>query len=640
MKVVLSDIANAANASASAELNSNFDAIETGFENTLSRDGTAPNAMLATLDMNSNRIINVGAPVQNTDAVRLIDLEEALGLPVQGGNAGKVLATNGSSPVWQTIAQTLGTEISAVSNRLAYFSGATTLALTIFTTAARDLLDDATFADMRTTLDVYSKAEVDTAVGARIPSAVVDAKGDLLVASAADTVTRLPVGTDGQVLTADSLEPTGVKWAAGGGGSGIPPTIVDAKGDLIVATAADTVARQAVGADGTFLVPDAAQATGVKWLPNTTMMMDSAGRLLIAGTNAAGRLTQKLEVNCVGDWGGIALNTWTLGNAGPVIDFNSSRQANQGGHSAVGIGQRLGTIAFRGSDGTNFEDGAAIIAEVDGTPGVNDMPGRIAFLTTPDGSTVVAEAMRIDKDKRLIINSGAAYAYTMFNGGPTPRLLVSGAGQPESSVGQAMWAPNAQGPLFSFAKSRASAQGTFTVVQNGDQLGAITFAGADGTGFESGAYIMAVVDGTPGSDDMPTKLEFYTTPEASNAPTLRMVLRSNGDMEVRGATIPQNSQSAAYTLVAADANKHIFHPASDNNARTFTIPANSSVPFAIGTAITFVNRINTVTIAITTDTMYLAGAGTTGSRTLAANGIATALKISATEWIISGTGLT
>jgi hypothetical protein len=104
--------------------------------------------------------------------------------------------------------------------------------------------------------------------------------------------------------------------------------------------------------------------------------------------------------------------------------------------------------------------------------------------------------------------------------------------------------------------------------------------------------------------------------------------------------IPQNSQSAAYPLVLADAQKHILHPTADNNARTFTIPANASVAYPIGTAITFVNQINTVTIAITTDTMTLAGAGTTGSRTLAANGIATALKIGTTSWIISGTGLT
>ena len=107
--------------------------------------------------------------------------------------------------------------------------------------------------------------------------------------------------------------------------------------------------------------------------------------------------------------------------------------------------------------------------------------------------------------------------------------------------------------------------------------------------------------------------------------------------------IPQNIQSAAYTCVLADAGKHILHPAADTTARTYTIPSNASVPYPIGTALTFVNQNGTggiVTIAITTDTMRLAGAGTTGSRTLARNGIATALKITATEWIISGTGLT
>lgn len=92
--------------------------------------------------------------------------------------------------------------------------------------------------------------------------------------------------------------------------------------------------------------------------------------------------------------------------------------------------------------------------------------------------------------------------------------------------------------------------------------------------------------------------------------------------------------------MAADAQKHIYHPSSDNNARTFTIPANASVAYPVGTAVTFVNEINTVTIAITSDTLTLAGAGSTGSRTLAANGIATAIKVASTKWVISGTGLT
>jgi len=104
-----------------------------------------------------------------------------------------------------------------------------------------------------------------------------------------------------------------------------------------------------------------------------------------------------------------------------------------------------------------------------------------------------------------------------------------------------------------------------------------------------------------------------------------------------------NSQSGAYGLVLSDANKVILHPTADSSARTFTIPANSSVPFAVGTMITIVNETGAgvVTLAITTDTMYLAGAAaTTGSRTLTAYCVATILKITSTEWVISGVGVT
>jgi hypothetical protein len=116
----------------------------------------------------------------------------------------------------------------------------------------------------------------------------------------------------------------------------------------------------------------------------------------------------------------------------------------------------------------------------------------------------------------------------------------------------------------------------------------------------------------------------------------------DGTNAVGFRTLPQVSQSAAYTLVLTDSGKHIFHPSADTTARIFTIPANSSVAYPIGTAITFINQngAGVITIAITTDTMRLAGVGTTGSRTLAANGIATCVKITSTEWIISGTGLT
>jgi hypothetical protein len=105
--------------------------------------------------------------------------------------------------------------------------------------------------------------------------------------------------------------------------------------------------------------------------------------------------------------------------------------------------------------------------------------------------------------------------------------------------------------------------------------------------------------------------------------------------------IPQNSQSANYTAVLADSGKHLFHPNGGGAGDVFTIPANGSVAYPLGTTITFVNRDSSaVSIAITTDTLILGGTATTGTRTLGANGVATAIKVEATVWIITGTGLT
>jgi hypothetical protein len=105
--------------------------------------------------------------------------------------------------------------------------------------------------------------------------------------------------------------------------------------------------------------------------------------------------------------------------------------------------------------------------------------------------------------------------------------------------------------------------------------------------------------------------------------------------------IPQNSQSAAYTTIASDAGWCIFHPASDANARTFTIAANASVPYALGTVIQFINMsTQAVTIAINSDTLTWAQGGASGSRTLAQYGVANCIKIATTQWLLTGTNVT
>jgi hypothetical protein len=173
---------------------------------------------------------------------------------------------------------------------------------------------------------------------------------------------------------------------------------------------------------------------------------------------------------------------------------------------------------------------------------------------------------------------------------------------------------------------------SYLALSGGTMTGAITFAaGQTITGY------LPTTGGTMTGNIVFNSGQPLGTPSSGTLSSCTV----DGTNGVGYINIPQNSQSAAYTLVAADAGKHIFHPSTDANARTFTIPANGSVAYPIGTAISFVNMTSqVVSIAITTDTMYLAGTGTTGTRSLAQYGTATALKLTSTTWIISGAGLT
>ena len=176
-----------------------------------------------------------------------------------------------------------------------------------------------------------------------------------------------------------------------------------------------------------------------------------------------------------------------------------------------------------------------------------------------------------------------------------------------------------------------------------------------GTGITSFGTGVATFLGTPSSANLAAAVTDETGTGAlvfANTPTLESpVLGTPTSGQLSACTVdgtdavgfrntPVNSQDEAYETVLADSGKTILHPVADDNARTFTIPANSSVAYPVGTVISFVNLQNTVTIAITTDTMYLANDGDTGDRTLAEYGMASAMKVASTTWIISGSGLT
>ena len=154
------------------------------------------------------------------------------------------------------------------------------------------------------------------------------------------------------------------------------------------------------------------------------------------------------------------------------------------------------------------------------------------------------------------------------------------------------------------------------------------------------ASVNAVV-GTLVATNLNATTAVLTNLTSTNATTTNLTATTVLDAGTIGAAapgfrgLPQNSQTATYTLALTDAGKHISITTGG-----VVIPANGSVAFPVGTAVViFNNSSSSQTISITTDTMYLAGTANTGTRTLAQRGLATCVKVASTAWVISGTGV-
>jgi len=110
------------------------------------------------------------------------------------------------------------------------------------------------------------------------------------------------------------------------------------------------------------------------------------------------------------------------GNIFPYFALVRSKGTALGSNTAVASSDTIGALSFQGMDGTNPVEAAVIYAQVDGTPGANDMPGRLVFSTTADGASSPTERMRITQGGNLCINSTGSDNST---GGP---LCITGRG--------------------------------------------------------------------------------------------------------------------------------------------------------------------------------------------------------------------
>lgn len=137
----------------------------------------------------------------------------------------------------------------------------------------------------------------------------------------------------------------------------------------------------------------------------TPFVVDSTGDVLIGtSTPILGAFSDTGKLQIAQNTGEAVQQTFTFSasTAGSYIYLNKSRSSTVGTNSLVQSGDEIGGLLFAGADGTTYQRAAGIFAVIDGTPNVNDMPGRLVFRTTSSGSTNPTEKLRID-------NSGNVY---------------------------------------------------------------------------------------------------------------------------------------------------------------------------------------------------------------------------------------
>jgi hypothetical protein len=369
----------------------------------------------------------------------------------------------------------------------------------------------------------------------------------------------------------------------------------------------------------------------------TPFVIRSDGQVIVGAT--AGLTSEALQL-----FGGTDAFRFVDSASAQSFRFFKGRGTANAFTTIVANNDSLGNIDFYGADGTNPILGARITASVDGTPGTNDMPGRLLFSTTADGASSPTERMRIGSNGRIGIARGTTDSAQLIVGGtndfgafsetvlaiqtfgagvssradsfisfpsvnnssgtlsqfnhfyaaqntftttvtnqagfrvesnltgatnnygfysniasgvgrwnfyaagtalnyfagitlinttatsPTTesaRLQIENSGAGGITISRSL--NDGSGSWFMFYKTRGTS-GSATIVQNDDVIGQISWQGADGAKGVRAAGIVARVDGVPGTDDMPGRLEFQTTADGASTPTERIRIKSAGQM--------------------------------------------------------------------------------------------------------------
>jgi len=398
--------------------------------------------------------------------------------------------------------------------------------------------------------------------------------------------------------------------------------------------------------------------------PADSLVIDSSGRVLVGTSSArsnfynttAGAVLQVEGLGGSGDSRRIAvIGSDNTAESGGGLLLAHQRSGSIGGNTILQSGDDIGVVTFQGNDGTDFVEAAVIEAEVDGTPGANDMPGRLVFSTTADGASSPTERMRISANGNITVdtntffvdavnnrvgigttvptfadgsglevqaagtttvrvdNSSAGSAgefradavgttidcrglekFRVLTGG-AERIRVDGNGlsigiatQRSDFFNSTSVRPTFQiegagtdnriasivsnnvlsgaGAVLVLGHEKSGATGGDTAVANGDLIGRLSFQGNDGSTFVEAAVIESYCDNAVGTDDMPGRLVFSTTPDGSTSPTERTRITNSGAFKHTTTGSHVGATNITHTFNSNHNSAYTFEIRNQNNS--------------------------------------------------------------------------
>lgn len=204
------------------------------------------------------------------------------------------------------------------------------------------------------------------------------------------------------------------------------------------------------------------------------------------------------------------------------ILFNT-RRGTTASPTIVQSGDTLGEIIWNGYDGSDYEDFAAIRCYASTVPSHISSLNFHTFGSTPTLS-LLSNGNAVISDGKVGIGTSS----------PSDKLHVSsnGTGSVSFIMDSALAGQGSGILLRNSRNSTASPQ----LLQNGDNVGQITFQGHDGSGYIQGAVISAMINGATGTNDMPTDLRFFTTADGDYLSTLRFAIGRNGNIGINSGS--------------------------------------------------------------------------------------------------------